>query len=376
MIYLDHNATTPPLPEVIDAMTPYIETHWANTSSVYRFSSASKNALNDSRRSVADCLNAPVDGVIFTSGATESINSAVHSAILLNSNRRHIVTSVVEHSATLGYCDYLEQFHGVEVTRLNVDASGQISLTELASSIRPDTALVSLIWANNETGVILPVSEVSEICRKSGVPLHLDAVQAVGRIPVDFINTGAAFMSISAHKVGAVKGCGCLLVADPKSFQPFIRGGKQEGGKRGGTESIPLIVGFSKALELTTGANLGECERVLKLRESLETELLKQHPTLQINGVASPRLPNTTSLHIPGVDNDAAVTYLDQKGICVSSGSACLESAIAPSHVILAMSNSHEVASETIRISMGRETTEREVEVLLRELKGMIEVML
>jgi cysteine desulfurase len=368
LIYLDHNATTPVLSEVLEAMIPWLSTKWGNPSSIHAPGRLARRAVEEARAKVAALVGAASDQIVFTSGATEANNSAIHSALLRNPTKSHVVTSAVEHSAVLAYCDHLEKYHAVEVTRLPVDADGMLSVSDLESAIRPDTAIVSLMWANNETGVVWPVAEFAKVCEAQGVPFHTDAVQAVGKVPVDFGSSGVSFLSLSGHKFGAPKGIGALVVADPDSFVPIIVGGKQEHGHRGGTESVPLIVALGKATESVLSRGLVRWDEIRKLRELFEIGLLASFLKSSVNGAESPRLPNTTNIHFPGHDGDALVTFLDQRGICVSSGSACLESAITPSHVLLAMSGSYERASESIRISFGLETTGQEIASLMMGL--------
>ena len=368
MIYLDHNATTPVLPEVVEAMLPWLTSNWGNPSSIYGAGRLAKRAVEAARKQVADLVGANPEQVIFTSGATEANNSAIHSCIFKDPSRRHLVTSAVEHSAVLAYCDYLERFHGVTVTRLPVDRHGAIAAADLIAALRPETALVSLMWANNETGVIWPIAEYAAICTAANVRLHTDAVQAVGKLPVHFGKSGASFLTISGHKFGAPKGVGALIVTDPQAFLPFIHGGKQERGHRGGTESVPLIVALGEAAAISSKGGIDCWNEIGKLRDEFENSLLERIPGAMINGCESERLPNTSNIYLPGSDGDALVTFLDQHGICVSSGSACLESAITASHVIQAMTRSHEMASESIRISMNHGTTSEELRSLLLSL--------
>lgn len=369
MIYLDHNATTPPEPAVLDAMTPFLTEKWGNPSSSYRFADETLKAIDASRETIANALGATASGVIFTSGATESINSAIHSATIRYPEKKHIVTSAVEHSATLGYCEHLERDFGFEVTRLGVDRDGNLDPEELRRSIREDTSLVSLIWANNETGVIWPIEAYAKVCRELGVLFHVDGVQAVGKIPVGFDSCGADFLSFSGHKIGCPKGIGGLLIAEPEKFKPLLYGGKQEHGLRGGTENTAFIVGLAKSVEVCSSSErMAAWNGVRKIRDNLEAQLQANISGATVNAKEALRLPNTLSIHLPGIDSDAAVTYLDQKGICVSSGSACMESAIAPSHVIYAMTQSHEIASETLRISLGLDSRKEDLDKLMAEL--------
>jgi cysteine desulfurase len=299
--------------------------------------------------------------VLFTSGATEANNAAIHSALLQDPSKRHVVTSAVEHSAVLAYCDHLERYHGVEVTRLSVDEIGMLSLKELQAAIRADTAIVSLMWANNETGVTWPVKEFAGICADRGVPFHTDAVQAVGKIPVNFKSCGASFLSISGHKFGAPKGIGALIIANPDTFVPLIVGGKQENGHRGGTENVPHIVALGVAADKILSRGFDTWSKVAAERDAFEQSIIETIDEAMINGGASQRLPNTSNIHLPRMDGDSLVTFLDQHGICVSSGSACMESAITPSHVIVAMTGCHDRASESIRVSLGIDTSKEEM---------------
>ena len=368
MIYLDHNATTPVLPEAVEAMLPWLTKQWGNPSSIHAPGRFARRAIEEARGKVAELIGAKREQVMFTSGATEANNSAIHSALLADPSKRHIVTSAVEHSAVLAYCDYLERHHGVEVTRLAVDGRGGLSADALRDSIRPDTALVSLMWANNETGVIWPVGEFAAICAAKAVPFQTDAVQAVGKIPVRFGEGGASFLSLSGHKFGAPKGIGALVVAEPDSFVPFLHGGKQEHGHRGGTENVAHIVALGAAAEVVQGRGFDGWAAVAELRDAFERDVCRLIEGAEVNGAGSFRLPNTSNIHFPDMDGDALVTFLDQQGICVSSGSACLEGAIAPSHVIFAMTGSHDRASESIRISLSQHTSPSEIEEVSKAL--------
>ncbi len=368
MIYLDHNATTPVLPEVVEAMMPWLTVNWGNPSSIHAPGRAAHLAVEEARNKVARLVGACPEQVVFTSGATEANNSAIHSALIHAPTKRHIVTSAVEHSAVLAYCDFVKRHHGVEITCLAVNPDGMLSSDDLKAAIRPDTALVSLMWANNETGVIWPVAEFARICAEAGVPFHTDAVQAIGKIPVHFEECGASFLSLSGHKIGTPKGIGALIVADPTTFEPLIHGGKQESGMRGGTESVPSIVGLGAAAEIVSKRDAECWSPIKKLRDEFEGLLIQRIPRVAINGGRAERLSNTSNVYLPGLDGDAMVTFLDQKNICVSSGSACLESAITPSHVIFAMTGSHERASESIRISIGLYTRETELSNLTKAI--------
>lgn len=369
MIYLDHNATTPVLPEVLEAMHPWLSSQWGNPSSIHAAGRSAGRAIENARAEVAACFGASPEQFLFTSGATESNNAALHSALLHQPRKRHIITSAVEHSAILAYCEHLEKHWGVEVTKLVVDFHGNISPDDLRAAIRPDTAIVSLMWANNETGVVWPIEEFAAICAEKSVLFHTDAVQAAGKLPIHFQACGAKFLSLSGHKFGAPKGIGALVMSNPESFVPILVGGKQEQGHRGGTENVSHIVGLGVAAKMISSRSLNSWNHVSALRDSMERKMLESIEGAQVNGRSSNRLPNTSNLYLPGLDGDALVTFLDQQGICISSGSACLENAITPSHVIQAMTGSHERASESVRISLAHDTTEDE----LRKLTDAIE---
>ncbi len=367
MIYLDYNATTPVLPEVREAMMPYLTSEWGNPSSAYRFGARAKAAIEKAREQVASLVNARPDEVIFTSCATEANNAAIHSALMGNPAKRHVVTSQVEHSSVLHYCQELER-RGYDVTYLSVSRDGLLNLDDLERAIRPDTGVVSLMWANNETGVIWPVQEIGEICMAHGIPYHCDAVQAIGKVNVDFILANSQALTISGHKIGAPKGVGAVIVRRGMDFHPLIVGGRQERGYRGGTENVSQIVGLGIACNITASRIVSEWCSVSRLRDQLENELIKCFPTARINGNLRYRLPNTSNISVPGIDSDAFVTFCDRRNICISSGSACLQSAITPSHVVYAMSGDHARASESIRVSLGLKTQACDVAAFLQAL--------
>ena len=364
VIYLDHNATTPIDPEVLEAMMPYLTSEWGNPSSAYRFGALARTAIDEARERVSELVSAQPDEVIFTSSATESNNTAIHSAIHSNRSRRHVITSTVEHSSVLNYLRALE-LEGYRVSYLPVDHDGALSVTDLENALTPDTALVSLMWANNETGVLFPIKRIVEICRSRGVLFHCDAVQAVGKIDVADVGREVDFLTLSGHKLGAPKGIGAIVDRSGGKFTPLIHGGKQQDGRRGGTENVAMIVGLGKAASLVA---LRRWESVNALRVQFEKQVASQIRGAQIHGQASPRLPNTTNIGLPGIEGDAAVTYLDANGICASSGSACMESSLSPSHVILAMLNDHRKASECVRFSLGPGTRAEEMNQVVEAL--------
>jgi cysteine desulfurase len=283
VIYLDYNATAPLRPEVLEAMMPFLTERWGNPSSSYGFGSKLKAEIEAARHSVARLVNASAGEVVFTGSATEADNTALHAALVAQPGKRHVITSVVEHSAVLNHCAFLET-QGVRVTRLPVNGEGLLDLDALDAAFAGDTALVSLMWANNETGVLFPVAEIAARCRARGVPFHCDAVQAAGKLPVDFKTVPVDYLSLSAHKLGGPKGVGALIVRKGTPFRPYLHGGHQEKGRRGGTENVAGIVGFGRAAELATGEMAGYAVRVAPLRDRLEQAILAAVPEAERNG--------------------------------------------------------------------------------------------
>ena len=368
--YFDHNATTRVLPEVVEAMLPFFNEQWGNPSSAYHFGHQLTRSLDTARSRVAALIGAEPREIIFTSCGTESINSALNLGARLDSNKRHIIVSAVEHSATMKFCRHLER-SGISVTRLQVEPDGTLDPKQLEDSIRPETAMVSLIWANNETGVVFPIAEVSRLCREKGILFHTDAVQAVGKIPVNVKSAGVDLLSLSGHKLNAPKGIGALYVGRGVPYEPFVIGGGQERGRRGGTENVPYIVGLGCAAQLAMSA-AGQMPAVQALRDRLEAGLLEQVSNVAVNGTTANRLPNTSNLAFEGTEAEAILMLLDQAGICASSGSACTTGSLEPSHVLTAMGCSPERARSSIRFSLGRHTTQDEVDYLLSVLPGII----
>jgi cysteine desulfurase len=371
LYYFDNNATTRVAPEVVDSMLPFLTELWGNASSAYRFGSQVKHHLDDARTKVAALMNADPKEIVFTSCGTESNNAAIHSALESNPSKRHVITTSVEHSANIKYGEYL-QHRGFEVTYLPVESDGSLDLHILDQTIRPDTAIVSAMWANNETGVVFPVEEISAICRSKGVLFHTDAVQTPGKIKLDVKETNVDFLSLSAHKLHAPKGIGALYVKKRTRFQPFVIGGHQERGRRGGTENISHIVGFGRAAELAMSRLTEENTRVRGLRDHLEASILKNIPNTIRNGAKEPRLPNTTNIAFEFVEAEAVLTMLDQLGICASSGSACTTGSVDPSHVLTAMGLNLMRARGSLRFSLGLDNTSEEVDYLLHHLRGII----
>jgi cysteine desulfurase len=371
IIYFDNNATTRVAPEVIEAMTPFFTDFWGNPSSAYSFGNQVTKAMETARAQIAALIHADPREVVFTSCGTESNNAAIHSALASYPGKRHVITTAVEHSANIKYGAYLQQ-RGYDVTFLPVESDGSFDIHLLEQAIRPDTAIVSVMWANNETGVIFPIEEIAAICRSREVLFHTDAVQTPGKIALDVQAMGVDFLSLSAHKLHAPKGIGMLYVKSRAPFHPYILGGSQERGRRGGTENVPYIVGFGRAAELALNTLDDENTRIRALRDKLEATILKTIPGTVRNGAKEPRLPNTSNLTFDGVEAEAILMLLDQSGICASSGSACTSGSLQPSHVLSAMGLSPDRARGCIRFSLGIYNTEAEVDYLLKELPPMI----
>jgi cysteine desulfurase len=371
LYYFDNNATTRVAPEVVEAMLPFLTEMWGNASSAYQFGSQVKRHLDDARAKLAALINADPKEIVFTSCGTESNNTAIHSALALSPGKRHVITTSVEHSANIKFGEFLQR-RAFEVTYLPVESDGSLDLHVLDQSIRPDTAIVSIMWANNETGVIYPIEEIAAICRSKGVLFHTDAVQAPGKLKLDVKATGVDFLSLSAHKLHAPKGIGLLYVKRRTRFQPYVIGGHQERGRRGGTENVPYIVGFGRAAELAMSTLAEENSRVRSLRDRLEQTILKTIPNTVRNGSREPRLPNTSNIAFDFVEAEAILMMLDQLGICASSGSACTTGSVDPSHVLTAMNLTPMRARGSVRFSLGLYNTDDEVDYVLQHLPGII----
>lgn len=370
-IYLDNNATTAIDPAVLEAMRPFLEEFFGNPSSGYRLAARVRDAIEEARTQVAEFLGCEATEIIFTSGGTESNNTAFHSALQPVSDRRHVVTTAVEHSAVLRPAQELEK-RGYEVTFIGVDSSGRLDLKRLADAIRPDTAFVSVMWANNETGVIFPIEEIAQIAREKNVPFHTDAVQAAGKIEIKLRDLSVQFLSISGHKLHAPKGVGALYVNRRARFRPLLLGGSHEGNRRAGTENTASIVGLGKAAELAQGKLRDEQFRIRKMRDRFETILLEKVPDARVNGAGAERLPNTSSVLFDGIESEAALLMLDQENICCSAGSACRTGSLKPSHVLSAMGLIGEEARGSLRFSFGRFNTGDDVDRALEAIPRVI----
>ena len=383
IIYLDNNATTPLDPAVIEEMLPFLTKYYGNPSSGYAFAARARKAVDLARERLAALLGCAPSEIVFTSGGTESNNAVIHSALAYSAiaaakagqfepHGKHIVTSAVEHSAVLRPCQDLEK-HGCAVTFLGVDRDGNLDLGELEAGIRPETALVSMMWANNETGVLFPVQKIAEICRRKGVLFHTDAVQAVGKIPIRLRETAINFLSLSAHKFHGPKGVGALYVNGRTRFGPLIAGGGQENGRRGGTENVAGIVGLGKAAELALKYLAEGKGSVHSMRDRFEKAILESVSGASVNGTGALRIPNTSSLSFGGIESSNALLLLDRHGICCSAGSACRTGSQEASHVLRAMNPNGDGARRSLRFSFGRFNSEAEIDRAIEIVPKVIE---
>ncbi len=369
-VYLDHNATTPLDHRVFDAMKPYLLEHFGNASSPHHYGRRAQQALEESRETVAHAIGARPGEIIFTGGGTESDNLALRG-VAHAKGHGHIITTAIEHHAILRTCAALA-CDGFSITYLPVDDQGRIDPDDLKHSIRKDTILISVMLANNETGVIEPISEVSSIARNHGIPFHCDAVQAVGKIGVDVNVLGADLLSLSAHKLYGPKAMGALFVKDGVRLDPVITGGHHERGLRAGTENVAGTVGFARALNISVEAMDTYHTKISSLRNKLETEVLQRIDHVTVHSVQADRLPHCSSLGFSSVEGESILLHLDLRGIAASSGSACTTGETEPSHVLTAMGVTPEIAQGTIRISLGRENTEEEISYTLHVLEHSI----
>ncbi|PTY00132.1 aminotransferase class V-fold PLP-dependent enzyme [Opitutus sp. ER46] len=369
--YFDSNATTSVAPEVLEAMLPYLTEKWGNPSSPYRLGKNLVAPLQAARESAAALIGADPTEIVFTSCGTESSNTAITSCLYTQPAKRHIVTTAVEHSATRNCCAALAE-RGYAVTFLPVNRDGSLDLARFEQALRPDTAVVSIMWANNETGVLFPIPQIAALCRQRGILIHTDAVQVPGKLKIDVNELGVDLLSLSAHKLHGPKGVGLLYVRKGTPFQPLIIGGHQEEGHRGGTENMPYLVGFGRAAELARAVTPEQRRTLAALRDSLEQQILTQIPHTTRNGAKEPRLPNTTSISFVGVEAEALLLLLDQLGICASSGSACTTGSVAPSHVLTAMGLSPAEARSTLRFSLDYENTAEDVAYLMSHLPRLV----
>ncbi len=371
-IYLDNNATTRVADEVMEAMMPYFTDLYGNPSSMHTFGGQVGQKIRLAREQVAALLGALPEEIVFTSCGTESDNAAIRSALVTRPDKKHIITSRVEHPAVRALCSHLNA-QGYKITELPVGKNGLLDLENLEKSLTPDTAIVSLMWGNNETGVLFPVEEAARLAHEKGVLFHTDAVQAAGKIPINMKNNMIDMLSISGHKLHAPKGIGVLYIRRGTKFSPFLIGGHQEKERRGGTENTPSIVGLGKASELALKNMEKENSEVKKLRDKLERELLARIPQSRVNGDIENRLPNTTNISFEYVEGEAILLLMNELGICASSGSACTSGSLQPSHVLRAMGVPFTMAHGSIRFSLSIYNTEDEIDFVIDKMPAIIE---
>ncbi len=372
VIYVDNNATTQVAPEVMEEILPYFHDLYGNPSSMHTFGGQVEQKLRQAREKVASLIGAIPDEIVFTSCGSESDNTAIRSAIASYPDRKHIITTRVEHPAIKNLCEYLSK-HGYRVTFLPVDRQGRLNLDHFHKSLSNDTAIVSIMWANNETGVVFPIEEIAQVVRERGIVFHTDAVQAVGKIPVNVQKVPVDMLSLSGHKIHAPKGVAALYVRRGAKFSPFLIGGHQERGRRGGTENVASIIGLGRACELAAGHIKEESGRVRYLRDKLENEILKRVPNAMVNGEREHRLSNTTSISFEYVEGEAILLMMNEFGICASSGSACTSGSLEPSHVLRAMGVPFTAAHGSIRFSLSIYNTEEEIDSIIDKLPPIIE---
>ena len=368
--YFDHNATTPLAPEVLETMVACLGQVYGNASSIHYYGQAAKQRLEQARRELAALIHANPAELVFTGGGTEADNLAVLGVVRARGadKPRHVITSSIEHPAVLAPCGQLER-EGVEITRLRVGASGVVNPDDVRRALCPDTALISVMHANNELGTIQPVAEMARIAREAGVPLHVDGVQALGKIPVDVTELGVDLYSLSGHKIYAPKGVGALYVRKGTRLAPVTFGGHHERDRRPGTENVPAIAALGTAADLAGRSLAGEAERLAALRDRLENAVLDRIPGSGVNGSRWSRTPNTSNLYFDGIDGEALVIGLDLRGFAVSTGAACSSGALTPSHVLTAIGLGADRARASMRFSLGRSNTAAQVDALVEALE-------
>lgn len=371
-IYVDNNATTRVAPEVVAEMLPYFSEQYGNPSSMHTFGGSVGAPVKAARERVAALLGAQPGEILFTSCGTESDSTAIHAALRSHPDKRHIITTRVEHPAIKNLCEYLAK-NGYRITFVPVDRQGRLDLDFLMRNLSDDTAVVSVMWANNETGTLFPVEEIARQAKARGIVFHTDAVQAVGKIPIDMSCSAIDMLSISGHKLHAPKGIGVLYLRKGTKFAPFLMGGHQEAGRRAGTENTAAIIGMGRAAQLVMESMHDENTRVRALRDKLERELLQRIPNSMVNGDPDNRLPNTTSIAFEYVEGEAILLLMDQHGICASSGSACTSGSLEPSHVLRAMGVPFTAAHGSIRYSLSIYNTEAEIDFIIDKMPPIIE---
>lgn len=372
-IYFDNAATTPVRPEVLDTILPYFRDYYGNASSIYGIAKESKRALEKARGQVAAVIGAEPEEIYFTAGGSESDNMALRGIAEAYAKKgNHIITTKIEHHAILHTAEYLQK-HGMEVTYLPVDAYGKVSLEELEKAIRPETVLISVMFANNEIGTIEPIAEIGKIAKKHGVLFHTDAVQAVGHVPIDVKEMNIDLLSMSGHKLGAPKGIGAIYIRKGVNIEPLIFGGAQERKKRAGTENIAGIVGLGKVAELAAAEMAETTGRLTRLRDRLINGILETIPYSRLNGHPTDRLPGNCNISFSYIEGESLLLLLDSLGIAASSGSACTSGSLDPSHVLMAIGLPHETAHGSLRMTLDRENTEEEVDFVLEKLPAIVQ---
>ena len=373
MIYLDNAATTKTAPEVVDAMLPYFSEYYGNASTIYSLGAESKKAMDHARQTIADSLGAKPEEIYFTAGGSESDNWALKAtAEAYASKGKHIITTKIEHHAILHTCEYLEK-RGFEITYLNVDRDGLISLDELKAAIRPDTILISVMFANNEIGTIQPIKEIAEIAHKHGVWMHTDAVQAYAQVPINVDEMHIDMLSASGHKLNGPKGIGFLYIRKGVKIRSFVHGGAQERSRRAGTENIPGIVGLGAAVERAMRIMDSKTRKEIELRDYLIGRLENEIPHCWLNGHRTKRLPNNINFSFLFIEGESMLIMLDMKGICASSGSACTSGSLDPSHVLLAIGLKHEEAHGSLRLTLSEDSTKEEMDIVAEEVKKIVQ---
>ena len=373
MIYLDNAATTKTAPEVVDAMLPYFSEYYGNASTIYSLGAESKKAMDHARQTIADSLGAKPEEIYFTAGGSESDNWALKAtAEAYASKGKHIITTKIEHHAILHTCEYLEK-RGFEITYLNVDRDGLISLDELKAAIRPDTILISVMFANNEIGTIEPIAEIGEIAKEHGVLFHTDAVQAYAQVPINVDEMHIDMLSASGHKLNGPKGIGFLYIHKGVKIRSFVHGGAQERSRRAGTENIPGIVGLGAAVERAMRIMDTKTRKEIELRDYLIGRLENEIPHCWLNGHRTKRLPNNINFSFLFIEGESMLIMLDMKGICASSGSACTSGSLDPSHVLLAIGLKHEEAHGSLRLTLSEESTKEEMDIVAEEVKKIVQ---
>lgn len=373
VIYLDHAATTPARPEVVEAMLPYFTEKFGNPSSVYSFASDNKNVITDVREQIANTLGAKTEEIYFTAGGSESDNWALKATAEAYENKgKHIITTKIEHHAILHTAEYLEKQRGFEVTYLDVDENGFVRLDDLKAAIRPDTILISIMFANNEIGTIEPVKEIGAIAKEHGILFHTDAVQAYGQIPINVDECNIDMLSASGHKLNGPKGIGFLYIRKGVKIRSFVHGGAQERKRRAGTANVTGIVGLGKAVEIAFATMEERTKKEIELRDHLINRILTEIPYTRLNGDRINRLPNNVNISFQFIEGESLLIMLDMNGICGSSGSACTSGSLDPSHVLLAIGLPHEIAHGSLRLTLGDENTMEEIDYVVDKLKEIV----